>query len=415
MGTTNHGNQDITYNYYEEASAENFNKRNLEIMPRGVYQGGHLKKVTNSEVTLSLFTVEIGDDNDQISSKSTTTAILNSGTLDSGNISSATPYLVFRWSHADQANNYVEVHAIANVSAAQSNDIIIGKCEFSGVTLTGFDYSDRTLLNIQNLFLRVEATEDTEMYVWVRGGRVHTSSQKVNVAEQKVGPFTVPSSPNSRIDLVYVDTDGTLKIEQGIQEVSPSVPDYKGKLVLAEVRLVYGDSNISADRITDVRSPLTSLGSGGISSGGAYIKVSDQVASGSAAQANQSNAWTTKRINTKNHDSGNHCSISSNQITLASGTYRCRITSPVWNNCLQHKARLRNISSGTTTLVGTSESQHDNYSRGTQRSEIVGQFTILSSTIFEIQHYKKGGSGWGYPATVGEVEVYTVAEFWKVA
>jgi len=265
MGTTNHGSQNITYEYFEEATSSNFNKKDVDIRPRGIYKGGHLKKVSDSEVTLTPFVLEIGDDDTQVSVKSSSNATLNSTTLDSGTISSSTPYLVFRWAHVEQQNNYVEVHAIASVSAAQSNDIIIGKCVFSGATLTGFDYTDRTPLNVQNIFLKVEPTEDTEMYVWVRSGRVHSSSQYIAIPEQKVGPFAVPGSPNSRIDLVYVDTsDGTVKIHQGLASTSPVAPSYDGKLVLAEVRIVNGDTNITADRITDVRAFL-SPGSGNFS------------------------------------------------------------------------------------------------------------------------------------------------------
>jgi len=148
--------------------------------------------------------------------------------------------------------------------------------------------------------------------------------------------------------------------------------------------------------------------------GGAYIKVSDQVPSGVGAQANASGTWTTKRINTENHDDGGYASISDNQITLTLGTYRASISSPVRRNCRLHKARLRNITDDVTTLVGTSEDQHDDYSRESARSFISGQFTISATTVFEIQHYKQSGSGWGLPTNVGEVEVYTVAEFWKV-
>lgn len=257
MGLTNHGNQNISYNFYENLTGLDFNKRHIDIQPRGIYNGGYLAKVSDSEVTLSPFTVEVGDSSVQISSKSSANATLKSATLDSGGISPATPFLVFRWAYAAQQNNYVEVHAIVSVAAAQSNDIIIGKCVFSGVTLDSFDYTDRTFLNVQDVFLRVESTEITEMYVRVRAGRIQTSSQCVTIAEQKVGPFAVPSSPNSRIDLVYIDTDGTVKIAQGVAAPSPIVPSYDGKLVLAQVRLVNGDTNIASDRITDVRSFIT--------------------------------------------------------------------------------------------------------------------------------------------------------------
>jgi len=252
MGTTNHGTQEITIAYYEEATSFDVNKRNIDIISRGIYSGGYLTKVSNTEVTISPFSVEIGDDDIQISVKTSATATLNAATLDSGDIDESTPYLVLRWGYSASQNNYVEIHAIASVSVAQDNDIIIGKCVFSGATLTGFDYTYRTFLNVQNLFLKVIA--DSGMNVWIRAGRIHTGSGYVTVPEQQVGTFSVPTSPNSRIDLVYIDTDGTVSIQQGTEAVSPSAPNYNGKLVVAQVLLVNGDTSIPASRITDSRS-----------------------------------------------------------------------------------------------------------------------------------------------------------------
>ncbi len=261
MGTTNHGTQEITHEYFEEATAEEFNRRNLNIRPRGIYKGGYLAKVTNTEITLSTFTAEIGDDDGQISVTTSALATLKASTLDSGSISSGTPCIVLRWQAAETQNNYVEVHAIASVSVAQANDIIVGKCVFSGSTLNSFDYTDRTFLNVQNLFLKVEV--GTGLYVRVRAGRIQDGTQAITIPDQLVGPFSVPSSPNSRIDLVYVDMDGTIKILQGTQAVSPVAPNYSSKTVIAEVRIVNGDTSIPANRITDVRSFITS-GSAGV-------------------------------------------------------------------------------------------------------------------------------------------------------
>ena len=189
MGTTNHGTQTMTFRYFQDANQSDFAKKEVSIRPCGIYSGGHFTKVSNTEIKLSTFVAEIGDGTVQISVRTASEATLKAATLDSGSISSATPYIVLRWAYVAQANNYVEVHAIASVASAQANDIIVGKCTFSGATLTGFDYTDRTLLNVQNVLLRVEATEDTEMYVWVRGGRVQIGSQYVVVPEQKIGSF----------------------------------------------------------------------------------------------------------------------------------------------------------------------------------------------------------------------------------
>ena len=256
MSATNHGSQQITWQYFSEATSANWGRRNLGILPVGIYSGGYFTKTSNTEISMSVVVAEISDGTNQVSVRTTEVAILNSTTLDSGAISSATPYLVFRWGYQSVVNNYVEIHALASVSNRQQNDLILGKCVFTGATLTGFDYSDRTFPSIQDQNLRVEATSETELYVRVRGGIVNTGSAKVVIGDQKVGPFIVPGGGNSRIDLVYVTSAGALAIQQGTAAVSPSVPAYGNKLVLAEVRVVNGDTNITWDRITDARAFL---------------------------------------------------------------------------------------------------------------------------------------------------------------
>jgi hypothetical protein len=165
--------------------------------------------------------------------------------------------LVLRWSYSASASNYVEVHAIASISAAQDGDVIIGECEFTGSTLNGFSYTNRTRPQLLNLALRVEATTTTELYVRVRGGIYNDGNSKVVIADQKVGPFSAPASPNSRIDLVYIDSAGAVQIATGTAAVSPSAPDYAGKLVLAEVTVANGATNITSDDIADARGFLT--------------------------------------------------------------------------------------------------------------------------------------------------------------
>jgi hypothetical protein len=257
MGSTNHGTQTITWQYFMDAKAFDFNQKDVNVLPRGIYKGGHLTRVTDSEIKLLPLTVVLGDADVQVSIKTEVFALLNAGTLDSGTISVATPYIVLRWAFVESVSNYMEVHAVA-LGDIQVNDIVVGKCVISGggVLNPVFDYSNRTFLNVQNIVLRVEESELSELYVWVRAGRLQTTAQTISVPEQKIGPFTNPGAPNSRIDLVYVDTDGSIKIQQGTAAVSPTVPAYAGKLVIAEVRLVNGESYIPVSRITDVRSSL---------------------------------------------------------------------------------------------------------------------------------------------------------------
>ncbi len=147
----------------------------------------------------------------------------------------------------------------------------------------------------------------------------------------------------------------------------------------------------------------------------AYVKVSDQKPSGTNGGTFASGAWQTRDINTEDADPQNIASISSNQITLPAGTYRCMISCPALF-VGHHKARLQDLTGSTTLLLGTSEhaSEHPYY--GANRSFIVGRFTLSQTSTLEIQHRGTITSnicGFGSKTDFGVNEVYTVAEFWR--
>jgi hypothetical protein len=126
--------------------------------------------------------------------------------------------------------------------------------------------------------------------------------------------------------------------------------------------------------------------------------------------------WQTRVLNVEAQDTGNNGSLASNQITLAAGTYECLIFTPAASVSF-HKARLRNITDGVTTLVGTSCSQGTG-SYEISYSIISGRFTIASQKVFEVQHRcsaTRNTDGFGTACSFDEVEVYTIAKFRKVA
>lgn len=155
--------------------------------------------------------------------------------------------------------------------------------------------------------------------------------------------------------------------------------------------------------------------------GGGYVQVRDEKSSGTNGGALGSNStWTKRTINTEVSDAGGLCTISSSVITLAAGTYRCRIIVPTNAGASassgNYKTRLYNTSDSTTTLVGTNGRYAG--SNFTLTSFIDGKFTILGSKNFEVQMWLSAAasdsSACGTAASTGEVEIYTVAEFWKV-
>ena len=145
-----------------------------------------------------------------------------------------------------------------------------------------------------------------------------------------------------------------------------------------------------------------------------YVKVSD-VKENDHGGTFVEGAWRTRTLNTEDNDAGGLCSLSSNQITLAAGTYRCMISCPAYK-VKTHCARLYDVVGDTTLLLGTVESAGGEGESIQTRSFICGQFTVLADRPLEIQHYCNDGVasyGFGLKLFISS-NVYTVAEFWKL-
>lgn len=145
-----------------------------------------------------------------------------------------------------------------------------------------------------------------------------------------------------------------------------------------------------------------------------YILVRDEKSSGTNGGDFTSGDWRKRDINTEVSDDGGYASIASSQITLAAGTYRAEIWCPC-HGCGRHQARLRNVTDGSTTLLGTSgycnpTNVQDGY------SVIRGRFTIAASKTFEVQHKCESTMatyGFGVAGSF-DTEVYTVVEFQRM-
>lgn len=419
---SNVGQQTVSIIFHAPAHSSIVNRRHKDTRMPGIYKGGYLSKVDGSHASLSPLVCEIGDSTHQV--RIQTELAVNIA------VNFNTPYIVLRWTYTgDVVDDYM---AILPVATPQSNDVIVGKCIFVGVVLQDlFLYDERTSPDIQHLFLRVEPTEDVELRVRIRGGRIQTNSGVIDISDQKSDLFIPPAS-NSKVYLVYVDTNGSIQIDSsGASAVNPAPPSYKGKLVLAEVTLASTDTNITADKIKDVRNWITeSVTPDGIKiakdSNGKltttrcfrdYILIRDVKASGVNGGTFTSGAWRTRDLIQKTSDDGGHAGLGANRITLAAGTYECSILCPaVYNN--NHQARLYNVSDSVVVAYGTNAETDAVSQHTTSYSIIKCRFTIVTSKVFEIQHRCSqtcATLGFGSANSFGGEEVYTIAEFWKVA
>lgn len=152
----------------------------------------------------------------------------------------------------------------------------------------------------------------------------------------------------------------------------------------------------------------------GNSFGAQLLHVQDQKSAGTGGGSFTSGSWQTRVLNTTLTNEIASSSVAANQITLPAGTYYAEAYGTAytvgWN-----KVRFRNISDGTSTIVGsTSKSDAGAFSNIT--SQLAGRFTIAGSKVFELQHYCQNtvGNGFGFPSSTGEVEVYADVRIWKV-
>jgi len=245
------GSQTITVLYYSPANSGIVNKRFQDIRQVGIYSGGYLTVVDGTHALLSTLISEISDGTYQVR--------LETGAAVNLVVGAATPYIVLRWTYSGAITDYAELLAVATPAA---HDVVVGLCTFDGGgALNGFNYQaayPRTTPSTKDLFLKVEATSDTELRVRIRAGKFQTSGAVVDISDQKSDLFVVPGS-NSRVYLVYVTDAGAIAIDStGTIAASPSPPAYDGKMVLAEVTLASTSTNIADSMIKDVRGFLSS-------------------------------------------------------------------------------------------------------------------------------------------------------------
>jgi hypothetical protein len=175
--------------------------------------------------------------------------------------------------------------------------------------------------------------------------------------------------------------------------------------------LIYDDSAAALRKMT--RTNFVS-GLGGIFESQLF-HVRDEKANNTAGGTFTSGAFQTRTLNTSVTNEISGASLASNQITLPSGTYYIYASAPA-SFCEGHQSKLRNTTDSSDTIIGTQG--YSISSGGSQRSFIVGRFTIASQKVFEIQHRcgtTATPEGFGNNVNFGIIQVYTDVQIWKVA
>jgi hypothetical protein len=150
--------------------------------------------------------------------------------------------------------------------------------------------------------------------------------------------------------------------------------------------------------------------------GATYAVFQDNKASGSGGTFT-SGAWRTRDLQTSQYNGITGCSLASNQITLAAGTYIVNAMAPA-NYVDQHQTRFYNITDSSTTIIGGNAYNGATSAFLDTYSALQGGFTIAAQKVFELQHYAtttRAGAGFGQNNGFGAGEVYAIITIAKVA
>lgn len=152
------------------------------------------------------------------------------------------------------------------------------------------------------------------------------------------------------------------------------------------------------------------------SSLGPYVRAEDQKTSTTDGGGFTSGSWQTRTLNTLTDDTGGIASLASNQVSLPAGSYIFDVSAPAYS-VNRHQVRLQNITDGTTVRYGESMYAPATFG-GMNRSHAGGSFLIDGAKAFQLQHQCQtttATNGLGVAGSFASaLEVYAVAEFWKV-
>lgn len=157
---------------------------------------------------------------------------------------------------------------------------------------------------------------------------------------------------------------------------------------------------------------------GGAPGGGlydAYLSYADEKSQNTNGGTFTQGSWQTRVLNTERADTASIGSLSTNQITLPAGTYRCLISCPA-HQVNAHQARLYDTTGAAALVLGENMFSYSTNATSNP-SRVAGRFTLSQQSVLEVQHRcesTKADNGLGPLANFG-TEVYTVAEFWREA
>ncbi|MEP3278319.1 MAG: hypothetical protein ABJN26_00045 [Stappiaceae bacterium] len=153
------------------------------------------------------------------------------------------------------------------------------------------------------------------------------------------------------------------------------------------------------------------------------VIITHTITSGSDGGAVATGVWEARTLNTEDLDVNSYAALSSNQITLAAGTYHVEWRAQYHTTGLSH-TRMRNTTTNSTLIVGEGAEAERTSGVGSAITLAgKGRITVADSQVLELQHYCINGANHperaqgyaGNVATVGENVVFATLTFQRVA
>jgi hypothetical protein len=268
VNSINYGNQVIVWGYHQEACSKGFNQAFCDILPYGVYTGGHLTRLSNTNIQVSPLTCIIrSNEHDKVALRIETSEVQDLV------INQNEPYIVLRFGWADADNVFMDIRSVGwssdpleiNENKLLPFDIILGKVQFTEVSGTmvidpnnSFDLTRRKdvfLKEIENVYTQFQVSESeiNPKRVHVSGGRVNTSKGRFIVHGGEYPDFDIPDTDaRPRTDIIIVDVLGKIRLIQGTPAVNPVAPKYGTYKVIAEIRRGANRTNIRGSDIVQL-------------------------------------------------------------------------------------------------------------------------------------------------------------------
>ena len=203
-----------------------------------------------------------------------------------------------------------------------------------------------------------------------------------------------------------------------IKNGSVTADDLAATLDLSGKTVTLADGSVTAGQLAttlDLSGKTVTLPSGVGGKFASYAIIVDQKSATADGGTFTSGDWRTRDLNTELSDPDGIVTISSNQFTLAAGTYFIRWAAPAFG-VERHQTRLQDITNATVREYGLScYSASDLYAA----THSFGSTRVIpgASTTYEIQHHSsftKSTNGFGVHGGAG-IEQYTLVEIFREA